>query len=80
MLNDSPSSAIQAQPSKETTAHPLFVAFRGLLTPTAEHGQLHEVVSVELHTHVAESFQGWTEKYGVCPVSPFPSPIINIDF
>ena len=41
------------------------MSFRGLQTETAEHGQLHEAVSNELHTLVAEPFQGWTEKYKV---------------
>jgi len=43
------------------------MAFRGLQAETVEHGQLHEAVSNELHTLVAEPFQDWTEKYKVCP-------------
>jgi hypothetical protein len=42
------------------------MAFRGLQEEAAEHGQLHEAVSNELHTLVAEPFQGWTNKYKVC--------------
>ena len=45
----------------------LLMAFRGLQAETAEHGQLHEAVSDELRTLVAEPFQGWTDKYKVCP-------------
>jgi len=45
----------------------LLMAFRGLQAETAEHGQLHEAVSNELHTLVAEPFQAWTKEYEVCP-------------
>jgi hypothetical protein len=41
----------------------LLMAFRGLQAETVEHGQLHEAVSQELHTLVAEPFQGWTEEH-----------------
>lgn len=41
------------------------MAFRGLQAETVEHGQLHEAVSNELHTLVAEPFQNWTEEYKV---------------
>ena len=41
------------------------MAFRGLQAETAEHGQLHEAISTELHTLVAEPFQAWTEDYKV---------------
>ena len=43
----------------------LLMTFRGLQTETAEHGQLHEAISVELHTLVAQPFKAWTEKYKV---------------
>lgn len=39
------------------------MTFRGLQTETAEHGQLHEAVSNELRTLVAEPFQTWTKEY-----------------
>lgn len=41
------------------------MAFRGLQAETAEHGQLHEAVSNELHTLVAKPFEGWTEDHKV---------------
>ena len=47
------------------------MAFRGLQAETAEHGQLHEAVSNELHTLVAKPFEDWTTKYKVCPNIPF---------
>jgi len=43
------------------------MAFRGLQVETAEHGQLHEAVSNELHILVAEPFKAWTERYTVRP-------------
>lgn len=49
----------------------LLMAFRGLQAETVEHGQLHEAVSQELHTLVAEPFQAWTGEYKVCPRIPF---------
>lgn len=42
------------------------MAFRGLQAETADHGQLHEAVSQELHTLVAEPFEAWTQEYKVC--------------
>lgn len=42
------------------------MAFRGLQAEAAEHGQLHEAVSNELFTLVAEPFQAWTQEYKVC--------------
>ena len=44
------------------------MAFCGLRTEIAEHGQLHEAVSDELHTLVAELPQVWMEKYTVRPI------------
>lgn len=43
------------------------MAFRGLQAETAEHGQLHEAVSNELHTLVAKPFEDWTKKHKVRP-------------
>ena len=54
------------------------MAFRGLQAETAEHGQLHESVSVELHTLVADPFQGWTEGFKVHRRVPYTSLLINI--
>ena len=47
------------------------MAFRGLQAETADHGQLHEAVSNELHTLVAEPFEGWTEDHKVGPNTLF---------
>ena len=44
------------------------MAFCRLRTEIAEHGQLHEVVSDELHAPVAEPPQVWLEKYTVRPI------------
>jgi len=51
------------------------MAFRGLQAETVEHGQLHEAVSNELHTLVAEPFRAWTEEYKVRPEISLPPTV-----
>lgn len=54
----------------------LLMTFRGLQAEAAEHGHLHEAISTELHTLVAEPFQAWTEQYRVRAIIP---PTVSYD-